>query len=206
MIETKMMSLFQTMQANKLKEYQDDISAAAKTKKRSAANLTDSQHGSEVKRPRLDSASAKQMSLFDPNRRNLANTDDRVMRYIVNEMRPLHTVVKESFREFLDSSVMCRNTLNVGMTEKGANMVVKLRHDVSESPAVCTTADIWSCMHRSYLGVTVHWISDDLTRQSAAVACGRLKGSHTYDVVADNLNAVHNKYGLYTEVLVSNGD
>jgi len=51
---------------------------------------------------------------------------------------------------------------------------------------------------KSYLGVTAHWISnDDLKRQSAAaLACSRLKGSHTHDVVAENLIGINTKYGL----------
>ena len=51
-------------------------------------------------------------------------------------------------------------------------------------------------MRRSYLGVTAHWISDGLSRPSAALACCRLKGSHSFNVVADCLISVHTKYGL----------
>ena len=52
------------------------------------------------------------------------------------------------------------------------------------------------CLKKSYLGVTAHWISENLKRHSAALACTRLAGSHTFDVVAESLIGINTKYGL----------
>lgn len=66
---------------------------------------------------------------------------------------------------------------------------------------VCTTADIWSAQNRSFFGVTCHWIDKDtLERHSAALACTRLKGRHTYDAVAAKLNEIHAEYRIQTKV------
>ena len=66
-----------------------------------------------------------------------------------------------------------------------------------------TTADIWSTNHKSYLDVTVHWLDTaTLQRFSAALACERMKGRHTYDVIAARSNAVHTAYRINNEVIV----
>ena len=60
----------------------------------------------------------------------------------------------------------------------------------------CSTA--WSTCGpgRGYLGVTAHKINDrTLKRHSAALACRRLTGSHTYDVLAEALSDIHHEYG-----------
>lgn len=65
---------------------------------------------------------------------------------------------------------------------------------------VCTTSDIWSVQDRSFFGVTCHWIDNStLERHSAALACTRLKGGHTYDVVAAKLNEIHAEHKIHTK-------
>lgn len=57
---------------------------------------------------------------------------------------------------------------------------------------VCTTADIWIAHHRSYLGITCHWIEPEtLERKLAALACERIRGRHTYDVIATKMSKIH---------------
>ncbi|KAI2647039.1 Phenylalanine--tRNA ligase beta subunit [Labeo rohita] len=49
--------------------------------------------------------------------------------------------------------------------------------------------------------VTCHWIDKDtLERHSAALACTRLKGRHTYDAVAAKLNEIHAEYRIQNKV------
>lgn len=66
---------------------------------------------------------------------------------------------------------------------------------------VATTTDCWSARQRSYLGVTCHWIDNtSLERNSAALACIRLKGSHTFDVLAAALEEIHSEYHIREKV------
>lgn len=67
----------------------------------------------------------------------------------------------------------------------------------------CTTVDIWSSKSRSFLGVTCHWVGDNLDRKSATIACRRLSGAHTYDKVAEMLENIHMAFGLSSNKLVA---
>ena len=61
--------------------------------------------------------------------------------------------------------------------------------------------------NRSYLGMTVHWIdSETLSRQSAALACRRMKGRHTFDVIAKMIAAVLHEFQLTGRVCMITTD
>lgn len=50
---------------------------------------------------------------------------------------------------------------------------------------------------RSFMGVTAHWICPiTLARKSAALACRKMVGRHTYDVLADIIETVLNEYNI----------
>lgn len=67
---------------------------------------------------------------------------------------------------------------------------------------LASTADCWSSHHRSFLGMTVHWL-DPVTRErkNAVLACMRLKGSHTYDVLAKAILEAHSSFGIKSKVM-----
>ena len=58
----------------------------------------------------------------------------------------------------------------------------------------------WTSSAKSYIGVTVHWFDKVLKRQSAALACRRLRGSHSHDLLAKSLNEIHSEYGIRSKV------
>lgn len=77
-----------------------------------------------------------------------------------------------------------------------------LQNKLSLVSAVCTTADIWTAHNRSFFGVTVHWIEmNTLERKSAALACSRFRGRHTFDLIASTLEEIHTKYHISDKVL-----
>ena len=68
---------------------------------------------------------------------------------------------------------------------------------------VATIADCWTAYQCSYLGVTVHWLCyDNFERKTAALACRRLTGSYTYDLLTDQLQDVYCEYGIKSKVII----
>uniref|UniRef100_A0A1S4M067 Uncharacterized protein n=2 Tax=Ixodes scapularis TaxID=6945 RepID=A0A1S4M067_IXOSC len=56
----------------------------------------------------------------------------------------------------------------------------------------------------SFSGVTVHWINpESLARESAILACKRLTGRHTYDVLAAALQDVFREFKITNKILVT---
>uniref|UniRef100_A0A671WJW0 BED-type domain-containing protein n=1 Tax=Sparus aurata TaxID=8175 RepID=A0A671WJW0_SPAAU len=54
-----------------------------------------------------------------------------------------------------------------------------------------------------HLGVTVHWIDSTLKRNKAALACKRIRGRHTYDVIGAEIEEIHSSYGLHGKVVAT---
>ena len=65
------------------------------------------------------------------------------------------------------------------------------------------TIDIWSYRHRSYVGMTCHWIDPNtLERSSKALCCDRCMGRHTYNAIASEVVRIHELFGLTDHVRV----
>lgn len=130
-----------------------------------------------------------------------------VTNFVVGDMQAFSVVESPDFIKLVTSgfpgkNVMSRKTL-VGEIE---TMAQSLKQDVigqlSSVAAVCTTADIWTAHNRSYFGCTVHWVDETyLKRKSAALACKRLYGRHTFDLIASTLEEIHAKYRICDKVV-----
>ena len=138
-----------------------------------------------------------------------ASANDLIVKYVVNEMRPLHTVERDSFKELVSGlnpavTVMCRKTLREIIASKFDHMQHNLKYEFSSTLFICTTADIWSSCNRSFLGMMAHWFSSDATdnfhRKSAALACLRFKGKHSYDRIASGISQIHAQYNIEEKV------
>ena len=85
-----------------------------------------------------------------------------------------------------------------------------LTSQVKQVSYVSVTADIWSSRHRSFIGMTCHWIDCiDLCRQSRMLAFHRFKGKHDYIGIAKLLQSIFIEFQLplstIMNVLTDNG-
>ena len=121
-------------------------------------------------------------------------------------MQPLSTVDSLAFRKLIGSicpyQVPDRKSFTQHLEKLYDLMVKKVKETLEAVDGVSTTADVWTANHRSYLGMTVHWIDKDtLKRCKAAIACVRITGCHTYDVIAFKTEHIHASYGLNGKVI-----
>uniref|UniRef100_A0A8C6M409 BED-type domain-containing protein n=1 Tax=Nothobranchius furzeri TaxID=105023 RepID=A0A8C6M409_NOTFU len=138
-----------------------------------------------------------------------------VAQYIVEEMLPINTVDSPSFRAIIkkiptsvNAKLPHRTTftsyLEKEFTEMERNFVGAKKVTLNEIDFVSTTADFWTANNRSYMGVTLHWISrTTLERHKVALACRRIRGRHTYDVIGTEIENIHSSYGLLNKVVAT---
>ena len=134
-----------------------------------------------------------------------------VGQYVVEEMLPLNTVDSPSFRAIINKIPTTQNAalphrthFSSYLEKEYAEMERNLKAALTEFDFVSTTADIWTANNRSYMGVTLHWIDrSTLERNKAALACRRIRGRHTYDVIGAEIENIHSSYGLLHKVVAT---
>ena len=125
--------------------------------------------------------------------------------YIIEDMQPLSTVESPSFRKLINNicstQIPDRKSFTLHLDKVYDLMLSKIKQILEKFDVVCTTVDVWTAHHRSYLGMTVHWIDPQmLKRHKAAIACTRMTGRHTYDVLACKIEQIHTSYSLAGKV------
>uniref|UniRef100_A0A8C1V5X7 HAT C-terminal dimerisation domain-containing protein n=1 Tax=Cyprinus carpio TaxID=7962 RepID=A0A8C1V5X7_CYPCA len=129
--------------------------------------------------------------------------------YIVEKMLPLRMVESPSFMRILNKIPVCgkkealpdRKTFSSYLDKCYTDMEIELKKTFKSFFYISITADIWTSHNRSFLGMTAHWIdSSTSVRGHTALACKRVRGRHTYDVIANEIEQVHSAYGLNYEV------
>ncbi|QQP56940.1 Uncharacterized protein FKW44_001779 [Caligus rogercresseyi] len=134
-----------------------------------------------------------------------------VSAYIVEDMLPLSTVDSPTFRAIikkipLSPSVKLpyRKAYTSWLDRKFTSMESALKSSLEGIEFVSTTADLWTANNKSFLGVTVHWIDNiTLKRRKGALACKRVMGRHTFNVIASEISRVHSFFGLERKVVAT---
>uniref|UniRef100_A0AAZ1XBT5 BED-type domain-containing protein n=1 Tax=Oreochromis aureus TaxID=47969 RepID=A0AAZ1XBT5_OREAU len=134
-----------------------------------------------------------------------------VAQYIVEEMPPINTVDSPLFRPIIkkiptsvNAELPHRTAFTSYLETEFTEMERNLKTALNEIDFVSTTADIWTANNRSYTGVTLHWISrTTLERNKVALACRRIRGRHTYDIIGTEIENIHSSYGLLNKVVAT---
>ena len=136
-----------------------------------------------------------------------------MLEYIVEDMLPLSTTDSPAFRKLIggvySTQVPGRKALTLHLDKVFVGMEPKLKGILETVDFVCTTADVWKACNRGFFGMTIHWIDPTtLQRRKAAIACTRLIGHNTYDVLAGKIDSIHRQFeicGKVTATITDNG-
>uniref|UniRef100_A0A673AZV2 BED-type domain-containing protein n=1 Tax=Sphaeramia orbicularis TaxID=375764 RepID=A0A673AZV2_9TELE len=138
--------------------------------------------------------------------------DKLILNFIVQGLHPLQTVERpefvELFKEILPyRHLISRRTLGRMLDDEYSSMKRTLTEELSTLTHVCTTTDAWSANNRSFLGVTIHWIDEkSLSICSGALACRRIEGHHTHNVLAEMQDNVHRDFNIRDKITVTTTD
>ena len=122
-------------------------------------------------------------------------------------MNSLRTVEKGGFNWLMDGlignlKVKKRTFFTTKLKQDYSNTKTALCMALEKATDICTTTDMWTSYRRSYLGMTAHWKGEDLKRRSACLGIHRVKGSHTFDVIATEINKIHKEFKISNKVNV----
>lgn len=129
-----------------------------------------------------------------------------ICEFVIDDVQAFSLVEQPSFKKLIEGisggkTVMSRKTLVSRIEREFAVLKQSVTATLQKTTYVCTTADLWSAHSRSFFGMTCHWIDDTtLQRRSAALACARVKGRHTFDVLAAKISEIHTEYKLDQKV------
>jgi len=101
--------------------------------------------------------------------------------HVIEDMQPLSTVETPAFRKLISNicttHIPDRKSFTGHLDKVYDSMLDKVKQILEDVDVVCTTVDAWTAHHRSYLGMTAHWIDPKtLQRHKAALACTRMVG------------------------------
>ena len=138
-----------------------DRLAEAAWKKRKAVDGDEQVDAAQpkFKQPKLDSSSTIQLS------QNIVD-NYVIIDYVVDSVLPMHMVGLSYFQASCTGGSLlppCRQTFDKQLQERFEQWKSDLKVKLKELPVVCTTADCWSSIRRSFLGITVgdftFWLS-----------------------------------------------
>ena len=133
-----------------------------------------------------------------------------IAEFVIDAMVPLKVVDSKYFRKiFINQKLgnkvnaISRRRLGRILDKRYTECMCNIKSQLESVQFVCTTADIWSGRRRSFLGVTAHWISTNYERKSAALACRRFAGEHSFATITDLLKSIHTEFGLTETQIVA---
>lgn len=132
--------------------------------------------------------------------------DEFVVNFVIGTVQPLRIVESPSFIALVtglqpQKSVLSRDELSKRINDRYEHMKQLILNQLNNVNYVGTTVDVWSAHHRSFLGITAHFIeSTTLERKNFALACLRLRGKHDHQLLAQKISEVHHLFRIQNKV------
>ncbi|XP_040924669.1 zinc finger BED domain-containing protein 4-like [Betta splendens] len=135
-----------------------------------------------------------------------AELDEALVNMIVLDAQPFKVVEDKGFRAFvqkLDPTYVLpsRQTLKSMVDKKYEEAKKKSINELEKAEAVSVTADMWtSITMEAYLGVTCHFINENMELASVLLGVGHFTQSHTAENLRDAMELQLQRWGLRHKV------
>ena len=150
-------------------------------------------------------STSKYQDVMKPGTLTQKQFDLYITKYIVESVLPFHHVDSTAFHDFMKAlAPRLRVKSHKVYAAKSNDLFQTLRSDLQAKLAlaenVCLTIDHWASYRKGYVGFTVHWYTDDLTRKHACLALRRMTGRCTFDALAKIIESVIAEFHLTGKV------
>ncbi|CAI6361426.1 unnamed protein product [Macrosiphum euphorbiae] len=131
---------------------------------------------------------------------------------IIDASLPFNLVKQIGFKNLIitgypNRHVLSRKTLMKNIEAQHQVLLQYIKSIFSKVNYLTTTADCWTIFKRSYLGMTCHWINPvSLERESFLLAIRKLKGSHSYDLLARTKESIYTEFNINDKVIYTTTD
>lgn len=125
-----------------------------------------------------------------------------ILAFVVSSNSPFSIVENKEFKDLISyvsngqAKVPTTKTLMSDLDSRLDKIKVNLKQVIETAKYVCTTADIWTKRSISFMGVTIHFLDDQLNRKSYLLAFRRILGRHTHAVIAEVLLSINKEFNV----------
>lgn len=129
----------------------------------------------------------------------------KLLKFMIDCMMPLSLTDTPSFRDlFPDVLNPTVTSIAVGskIEEAYGTVKEKIKSILNDVKYFCITVDMWTVRSHSFIGITVHWLTDDLMKHSAILSCSRIVDVN-FENVVNHMNEVFSEYYLNKDQMVA---
>lgn len=103
--------------------------------------------------------------------------------------------------------MMSRHTLTSKIDSLYESMKNQMISLFANAKYISLTSDIWSCKHRSFMGMTAHYIDPNtFNRHILTISCDRFTFPHTNERIAEHLQIKCDSYGIGEKIVATTTD
>lgn len=114
----------------------------------------------------------------------------------------ISTGISEPDEEIPHFEMVSPHILKSLIENKFSNYMSSLYNELQNVDFMCCTADIWSTKHKSYMGITCHYIDENtLERKSKLLCCRRFMSPHDNERIAELISEVYREFDITFKVV-----
>lgn len=147
----------------------------------------------------------EEKTTFNVTKTNAAN--NALLNFIISGFLPFNILNNFHLKQFAyvlnpKYKLPCYDTVSNVLLEKVYNEVFnKIRDQIEKTDCLCATTDCWTSVQNfSYLGVTVHFLNEEMKLISYTLAVKNIIGSHSSNSLKNKLLEVFQEWNISTKV------